>query len=300
MATKIAHRSANVIVSEHLKKNAADLEKTMNAHVVTFWGPIQRPVDQLIKQAIEHRVQKRLPRTKRLAFILQTSGGYIETAERIANTLRRHYSWIAFIVPNFAMSAGTVLVMSGDEIWMTYFSTLGPIDPQIERRDGKGMMPALGYLAKYDELVEKSRDGTLTSVEAAFFVQNFDAAELYSYEQAKKLSIELLKEWLVKYKFKNWKKTKTRGLTVTPKMRRDRAEEIGTKLSKTDEWFSHGRGISMEVLRKKLKLEIEDIDRRSEVRDALRDYYELLENYLGTIGAGGALHTSDLLIPFGH
>jgi Serine dehydrogenase proteinase len=300
MATKAAHRSANVIVNEQLKKNAADLEAAMKAHVITWWGPIQPPVDQLIKQAVEHRVKQGPRRAKRLALVLQTSGGYIETAERIANTLRKHYSWIAFMVPNFAMSAGTVLTMAGDEIWMTYFSTLGPIDPQIERRDGKGLMPALGYLAKYAELVEKSRNGTLTSVEAAFFVQNFDAAELYSYEQAKQLSIELLKEWLVKYKFKNWKQTKTHRKPVTPKMRRDRAEEIGTKLSKTDEWFSHGRGISMQVLRRKLNLEIEDIDSHSDVRDALRNYYELLENYLGTIGAVGALHTSDLLIPFGY
>jgi len=299
MATKPAHRSANVIVSEQLKKNAVELEKAMNAHVITWWGPIQLPVDQLLKQAVEHRV-KQSRRTKRLAMVLQTSGGYIETAERIANTLRRYYSWIAFMVPNYAMSAGTVLAMAGDEIWMTYFSTLGPIDPQIERRDGKGLMPALGYLAKYAELVEKSRKGNLTSVEVAFFVQNFDAAELYSYEQAKQLSIELLKEWLVKYKFKNWKTTRTHGMQVTARMRRDRAEEIGTMLSKTDEWFSHSRGISMQVLRRKLKLEIEDIDSHLEVRDALRNYYDLLENYLGTIGASGALHTADLLVPLGH
>jgi len=300
MPTKPTHRSANVIVSEQLKKNASELEAAIKAHVVTWWGPIQPPVDQLIKQAVEHRVKQGPRRPRRLAMVLQTSGGYIETAERIANTLRRHYSWIAFIVPNFAMSAGTVLVMAGDEIWMTYFSTLGPIDPQIERRDGKGLMPALGYLAKYAELVEKSRNGTLTSVEAAFFVQNFDAAELFSYEQSKPLSIELLKEWLVKYKFKHWKRTRTHGHVVTPKMRRDRAEDIGKKLSNTDEWFSHSRGISMQVLKRKLKLEIEDIDSHPDVRDALRNYYELLENYLGTIGAVGALHTSDLLIPLGH
>ena len=183
---------------------------------------------------------------------------------------------------------------------MDYFSTLGPIDPQVERTDGrKGLVPALGYLAKYEELIEKSRVGTLTSAEAAFFVQNFDAAELYSYEQAKKLSIKLLKEWLVKYKFKNWKKTKTRGINVTPTMRRQRAEEVGTKLSDTERWCSHSRGISMQVLKRDLKLEIEDIDRRPDVRNALENYYELLQNYLGTIGATGALHSKGLLIPLG-
>jgi hypothetical protein len=299
MASKNSHRSANVLVSEQLKKNASVLEKAMDSHVLTWWGPIQRPVDELIRRAIEHRV-KLGPRRRRLTVVLQTPGGYIETAERIANIFRKHYSWVSFMVPNFAMSAGTVLVMSGDEIWMNYFSTLGPIDPQVERRDGReGLIPALGYLAKYEEFVEKSRNGKLTSAEAAFFVQNFDAAELYSYEQAKKLSVELLKAWLVKYKFKNWKTTKTHRRRVTPKLRKERAADIGNKLSNTEKWCSHSRGISMSVLKRDLNLRIEDIDEKTEIRDALDNYYELLENYLGTIHAGGALHTADMLLPIG-
>ncbi len=299
MATKAAHRSANVLVSEQLQNNAAELEKEMNAHVLTWSGPIQPPVDHFIRQAVEYRMRTS-KKLRRLAMVLQTGGGYIETAERIANTLRRHYSWVAFLVPDIAMSAGTVLVMSGDEIWMNYFSTLGPIDPQVERPDGrKGLIPALGYLAKYNELVKKSKNHTLTAAEAAYFVQNFDPAELFSYEQAEKLSIALLKEWLVKYKFKNWKNTKTHRYKVTPKMRRERAETIGRQLSDTARWYSHSRGISMRVLQRDLKLEIEDIDKKPAIRDALRNYYELLDNYLGTIGAKGALHTGDMLVPIG-
>lgn len=268
MASKTSHRTANVLVNEQLKKNASDLEREMDSHVLTWWGPIQPPVDRIIRHAIEYRV-KQGPRRKRLTVVLQTPGGYIETAERIANTFRKHYAWISFMVPNQAMSAGTVLVMAGDEIWMNYFSTLGPIDPQVERRDGReGLIPALGYLAKYKELIEKSKNGTLTSAEAAFFVQNFDAAELFSYEQATKLSVELLKEWLVKYKFKNWKRTKTHRRRVTAKLRKQRATEIGNKLCDTDKWFSHGRGISMQVLKRDLKLRIEDIDEKPNVKIA--------------------------------
>jgi ClpP class serine protease len=52
------------------------------------------------------------------------------------------------------MSAGTVLVMCGDNIYMDYFSVLGPIDPQVKRRSkGNVYVPALGYLEKYNELV---------------------------------------------------------------------------------------------------------------------------------------------------
>jgi membrane-bound ClpP family serine protease len=301
--TTHVHREANLLVSEQLKKNAEALELAMNGDVLTWWGPIQPPVDQLIRQAVEYRMKSGdgNRRRKRLAVILQTPGGYIETAERISDTLRTHYPWVAFIIPNIAMSAGTVLAMSGDEIWMDYFSILGPIDPQVEKisPDGsrKGLVPALGYLIKYNELVEKSRRGTLTSAEAAFFIQNFDAAELYSYEQAKNLSIALLKQWLVKYKFKNWKRTTTRRLPVTPRMRRERAEEIGTKLSDTNRWYSHSRGISMNVLQRDLKLKIENIDGNPRVRESLDNYYGLLTDYLGTIQATGALHTGDRLVP---
>jgi hypothetical protein len=299
MSTKSSHRSANVLVSEQLNRNAAELEQALDAHLLTWLGPIQPPVDQLIRKAVEHRVKKK-PRKRKLAVVLQTGGGYIETAERMANTFRKHYKFVSFVVPNYAMSAGTVLVMSGDEIWMNYFSTLGPIDPQIERRDGReGFIPATGYLAKYNDLVKKSREGTLTTVEATYLVQNFDAAELFSYEQAQKLSVELLKRWLVRYKFKNWKKTKTHRRKVTPELRKRRAEEIGAKLCDTQKWFSHSRGISMQVLKRDLKLEIEDIDKKPDIRTALENYYELLENYLTTIRASGALHAGEMLIPIG-
>jgi hypothetical protein len=302
MAFKSDGASPNLLVSEHLRKNAAELEKEMDAHVLTWFGPIQPPVDNLIRQAVESRVAQSKKRQKRVAVVLQTPGGYIETAERIANTLRKHYRWVAFIVPDMAMSAGTVLVMSGDEIWMDYYSTLGPIDPQVERirQDGsRALVPALGYLAKYDELVEKSRKNELTSAEAAYFVQNFDAAELFSYEQSRNLSIKLLKEWLVKYKFKNWKKTKTRALPVTAKMRRQRAEEIGKRLSDTGRWSSHSRGICMAILEREMKLKIEDIEKRKPIQIALDNYHGLLQNYLITISARGVLHCGEMLIPFG-
>src|SRR6266478_8628579 len=41
--------------------------------------------------------------------------------------------------------------MSGDSIYMDYYSRLGPIDPQVETRQGKNV-PALGYLERYNAL----------------------------------------------------------------------------------------------------------------------------------------------------
>jgi hypothetical protein len=189
------------------------------------------------------------------------------------------------------MSAGTVLVMSGDEIHMDYYSVLGPIDPQLPKPGG-GSVPALGYLKKYNELMEKANNGKLNTAEMTYLCTKFDPAELYQYEQAKKLSVYLLEKWLTKYKFREWKRTHRRKKLVTAAMKRQRAREIGEMLSKTDRWYSHGHGISMAVLKsKEIKLQIKDFGEDKELHQKIRDYWALINNHMGLLNARGFIHT---------
>jgi hypothetical protein len=269
-----AERDANIIIERQLDERAKALEKAMDADVVTYMGPMFAPADDAMKDAIEGIATKR----NSLLCVIETGGGYIDTAARIARIFRHHYPRVDFLVPSYAMSAGTVLVMSGDSIWMDYASSLGPIDPQVSIR-GERMVPALGYLEKYERLIKKSAKGKLTTVEVAYLVQNFDPAELYRYEQERELSIALLKEWLVNYKFKDWKKTVSRKKAVTNKMKADRAAQIARMLNKTDHWHSHSRGISMEVLKNDLKLLIDDFGADPKISSAVRSYYHLLRDY---------------------
>ena len=174
--------------------------------------------------------------------------------------------------------------MAGDEIYMDYSAVLGPIDPQIASSGGMTLVPALGYLEQYDRLIKKSANGTLTSAELAYLVDKFDPAELYYYEQARELSIALLKEWLVNYKFKNWSVTETKGKKVTAQMKRSRAEQIAKQLNNTKHWHSHSRGISMSVLRSELKLVVADIADTPKLQEAIRDYTMLFDDYRGRRG----------------
>jgi Serine dehydrogenase proteinase len=266
----------------------------MGGDALAFCGPIAHGIDDYIRDAIEANEERR----EKLIVILETDGGYIEIAERIANIFRRYYEAVEFVVPNFAMSAGTVLVMSGDAIHMDYFSILGPIDPQTERPDGR-FVPALGYLAKYADLIKKSQKGTLTTAELTFLISKFDPAELYYYEQAKELSDSLLKEWLVKYKFKNWKTTATRGKKVTRQMKIKRAQEIGDSLNNTKKWSSHARGISMQVLRNDLNLQIEDFGAKQELNKCVREYYKLLRDYMTKRAHRWVIHSHQNYVPLG-
>jgi len=135
-----------------------------------------------------------------LAVILDTPGGIAEVVERMVNTIRYHYNdEVYFEIPNRAMSVGTIFAMSGDKIFMSYFSVLGPIDPQIEK-DGK-LVPALSYLNQYERLCQKADAGQLNTAEYAQ-LSKLDLGELHQFEQARELSIELLENWLSQYKFK--------------------------------------------------------------------------------------------------
>lgn len=272
-----AERDANRLIEAQLAERAKTIEAVGDADVLAYFGPIDEPADYEIKDAIEAMPDRR----NALMVVLETNGGYVDVAERIARILRHHYKRVDFIVPGFAMSAGTVLVMSGDAIYMDYASILGPIDPQVYK-DGS-WVPALGYLKQYDRLIEKAQQGALSTAETTYLVNNFDPAELYRYEQEEELSIALLEEWLAKYKFKAWKKTETRQLKVTPTMRKERAREIAKKLNEAERWHSHSRGIPMAVLSKDLNLLIDDFGEEEDFARPIHDYYRLLKDYMSKL-----------------
>ena len=270
--------SSNSFIESELHRKLVAVGDQLGGDAICIVAPMSQPLDDWVRDAVEDIANKK----DKVFVVLETTGGSIEVVERIADVLRHHYpKEIGFIVPNFAMSAGTVLVMCGDHIYMDYYSVLGPIDPQVKSRTkGDVFVPALGYLQKYQELITKSAGGTLTSAEAVFLTEKFDPAELHQFEQARDLSIDLLKKWLVAYKFKNWNKTRTKGNAVNQKMKEDRAAEIATKLNDTTLWKSHSRGLSIKVIESDLNLMVEDFGKMIELNRRIRAYYRLLQDYM--------------------
>ena len=177
--------NANDFIEQQLHDRAGELERVWGTHIMGFIGGLVGGVDDVIRDLVEILKQRDGDQDK-LTVILTSTGGYIEVVHRIVDTFRYHYDDVAFVVPNYAYSAGTVLAMSGNTIHMDYYSRLGPIDPQVEIADGK-RVPALGYLVQWERLLEKAENGTLTLPEVQLML-NFDQAELYQYQQARELS----------------------------------------------------------------------------------------------------------------
>jgi hypothetical protein len=103
-------QGANAVVEQQLTTLLGSIESDFGADALTYAGPIVSGADDRIKDAIETL----RPRKSNLLFILETYGGYAEVARRISDTLRHHYRVVAFLVPSHAMSAGTILAMSGN------------------------------------------------------------------------------------------------------------------------------------------------------------------------------------------
>ena len=275
-------------LDEHLKAELGadlnDLETLFNADVMAVFSPIINGLDSRVRSALDKLDDHR----ENLVIVLSTVGGVAEVVERMVTTVRHRYECVTVVVPDRAMSAGTILALSADRIMMDYYSCLGPIDPQIVRDDT--LVPALSYLNQFERLNKKAAAGNLTTAEYAL-LQKLDLGDLYQFEQARELSIELLRKWLSQYKFRSWDFTETHEFPVTQEMREKRAKEIADQLNDTDRWHTHGRGIGMDTLRSELKLVIDDLNEDPKLAAKVREYYELLTDYMARENMHMFVHT---------
>ncbi len=270
-------------IKETLLSRLSDLEKHfMASDVMFYYGEMHPAYQKIFRDFIEKLKDDSGSASKdTLVILLNTPGGSVEMVEKMVDIIRYHYPKLYFVIPDYAMSAGTIFCMSGDKIFMDYSSSLGPIDPQVF--NGKEYVPALGYLDQVDKMLEKAKDGTITQAEF-LILQSLDLAMLSRYEQAKNLTITLLKKWLVEYKFKNWTKHSTnirkKGKDVTLEEKQQRAEEIAKILGDNKFWHSHGRMIGVDTLKTVLRLKIEDYSKDINLRNMIRQYNDLLVEYI--------------------
>lgn len=259
-----------------LNDRITEIEAHTEKDVLAMVGNIEPGMAVRVRLALEHLDERR----GTLLVILDTPGGLVEEVKRIAETLRHLYGTVHFLVPGMAMSAGTVLVMSGDAIYMDYFSCLGPIDPQIPK-DGR-ILPALSYLRQYEALIKKSEGGSLTMAELTL-LSKLDLAELHQIQLAAELSQSLIKEWLSTYKFKDWDKTQAEKI--------QRATEIADKLNDHQRWYTHSLGIHKDVLEKELNLQIDDYSKDRHLKDLVWHYFWPLQEYCIRHGYNSFVHS---------
>ena len=118
------------VVRKQLNEHLIGIEKRLDADGMSFFGPIVFGADIVVRDAVEGLKENR---RKKLFVILDTQVGWWRWSNAWSIPFGTTTLRSVFIVPDRAMSAGTVFALSGDAIFMDYFSVLGPIDPQVER-----------------------------------------------------------------------------------------------------------------------------------------------------------------------
>lgn len=210
----------------------------------------------------------------KIDIILETPGGSAEIAEDIVKLIRSKFSQVTMIIPGCAKSAGTIMVMAGDEILMEPISALGPIDAQIVQ--GPRVYSADAFLKGLEKIKnEVDETGSLNHAYIPI-LQNISPGDIQNCENLLEFSKKLVTRWLTNYKFKFWKTHSSTGKKVTNKEKEKRAEEIAEKLCKHGEWLTHGRSIKINDLHK-MRLKVTDYSKNSELYEAISRYYILLK-----------------------
>ncbi|MFH0754929.1 MAG: peptidase [Candidatus Omnitrophota bacterium] len=231
-----------------LIKRYNDHRKT---HLLVMVGAIGKQIpDVALNQEDFYTVADMLSKakgvTKKVDVYLETPGGSGEAAEEIVEFLRGNFEYVSFVISGEAKSAGTIMVMSSDDILMTETGSLGPIDAQV--RIGRSTISAYDYMEWIEEKhKEAAQKGRLNPFDATMVAQ-INPGELRGVNHALKFAEDLVGKWLKQYKFKHWSLTETRKSPVTDEMKAQRAKEIAQKMTNHGTWRSHGRSIKIKDL----------------------------------------------------
>ena len=155
--------------------------------------------------------------------ILHTPGGLVLASEQIANALSKRKGKVTVFVPHYAMSGGTMIALSADEVVMDENAVLGPVDPQV------GNFPAVSILKVIEDKPAKDIDDetmimadisrkALTQVKAT--IKKIACCQ-YSEEAAAALAEKLASgQWTHDYPI-SFEEAKELGIKVSSKMPED-------------------------------------------------------------------------------
>ena len=286
----IKHQYNNLNIVEEIRRSISEIQVIRKRPAICY---IANVVHSNINNSIDgtddlpfHEMVNSVPlEFKEVDVILVTPGGLANQVNNFVNALRPRFEKVTFIVLNMAMSAGTIFIMSGDEIIMARQSKFGPIDPQIPNREGR-FVPAQSILVTLEDIRKRGEEKIKNHEQPNWtdiqLLKNIDPRDIGLAQSASKYSIDIVKDFLVKYKFKSWTVHSSNHSPVTDKDKLKRANEIANLLCSHTEWKSHGHAINRDVAWEICHLKIthsesiEGLDRAMRRMWAL--FYWLFEN----------------------
>jgi ATP-dependent protease ClpP protease subunit len=215
---------------------------------------------------------------KPLDIVLHTGGGDIDAAEKLITMVRNKCgdAELRAIVPDFAKSAGTLIVLGVDRVVMSDASELGPIDPQIVLADGNGNRirhSVKSYLDAFDEHTAKLEDDP-GNVAAQIMLNKMDPATVNLFRAVYDRSRQFAEEQLKRGMFRNggnWSRATS-------------------ELLNNQQWLSHGQPISWQDASARIGLTVDYYEPSNEEWQA---YWQLYCLQRLAVRDGQKLYESD-------
>lgn len=193
----------------------------------------------------------KLDRNLGLDLILHTPGGDAAATESLVDYLRAMFGTnIRAIVPQLAMSAGTMIACACKKIVMGSHSSLGPIDPQL------GGFPAHGVVEEFKTAIEDVKKDSHKIAIWQPIIAKYRPTFIGECQKAIAWSEEMTTQWLESGMFKFNKNPK---LTI---------ENIIKELGDHAVTKSHNRHLSIQRC-KKMGLKIEPLEKNQSLQDAV-------------------------------
>lgn len=224
--------------------------------IVYYFSFLHKPPD--VEASITDRdmdafmaVMQQLDASKGLDLVLHTPGGNVLAAEAIVTYLRKKFKTnIRAIVPQIAMSAGTMIACSCKAIVMGEHSTLGPIDPLI------GSISCQTVVDEFKMAITSAKQNPDEIPIWGAFVQKYPPGFIIDCINGLKLSSEIVGKWL------------ETGMFIRNKSKKQIAEKILGELNNHQKQKSHGRHI-MKTACKDMGLKIIDLENDPKLQDAV-------------------------------
>ena len=242
----------DTVRQKYLKKLS---EKTGRNVIAYYSGFLQNPdfaetsINDSDKNAFMATIHG-LDRQKGLDIILHTPGGQTAATESIVDYLHSMFdNDIRTIVPQIAMSAGTMITCASKEIVMGKHSNLGPIDPQF------GGIPATGVIEEFEKAIEETKKDPATIPLWQTIIGKYHPTFLGECEKAIAWSKEITKVWLSKCMFEEHDN-------------QEKIENIVNALSDHQETKTHSRHISLQQC-KELGLKVIELEEDQDLQDII-------------------------------
>lgn len=216
-----------------------------------------------------------LDRSKGLDLILHTPGGDTAATESLVHYLRAMFdNDIRAIVPQLALSAGTMIACASKEILMGKQSSLGPVDPQL------GGIAAHGAIEEFQRAhAELKADASKIAVWQPI-IANYRPTFIGECEKAVKWSEQLITEWLKTNMFRNDPERETK------------VRAIVNELTDHALTLSHARHLSFDKCRK-LGIKVRPLEEDDELQDAVLSVHHACMLTLSQTGAGKLIENHD-------